>query len=373
MDRREMMAASLALGLGQGIARGDGQVMLQGVPSYDLCEAVFEATRVVLTHRGAPYSAAYLQGISGMAFRLAGPCPCAPTSSAGMAHNALAPRLGYEVEELKLQDLKPEEVPAAVPPIIARVKQEIDAGRPVAVWHAFTNAEWDVVTGYDETQFYGWGSYRVNGTEPMHAAQDRMGKCLEICPAFGAMIVGEKTGEPDLRALELDALAEAIRHARFPRDEALDQPEGEIPWAFRQGLACYEAWRLNYERQPDKVPSGAGDRYPLGIYRSTRATAAPFLREIAPRHAAAAEHLEAAAQHYEADAKLLSTIMDEVFGGWGKDAWKEPDPARAARAAELFGQAAEAYGAATGELEAALKILDPSRLEQALAPPAADA
>jgi len=369
MKRREMLAAGLAAGLTPRGALADGGRILPGVPVYAYRDPNFEATRVVLAHRGAPYSAAYVQGVSGMAFRFGGPCPCAPTCTLSMSPDALAQRLGYEVERLTLEHLKPEEVPAAVPAIVARVKQEIDAGRPVAVWHAFTSAEWDVVYGYDELDFYGWGSYRLDGSFPMMATHGRMGTCLSICPAYGATIVGAQTADPDLRALELDALAEAIRHARSPRDPDLDLPEGEIPWKFRNGLACYEVWRLNYERNPQKVPDGPSNRYPLGIYSSTRSAAAPFLREIAPRYPDAAQQLEAAAKQYEADAKALRTIMNEVWGGWGKDAWKEPDPERAAKTAALFGEAAGLYGAGTDALQGALAILDPARLELALAPP----
>ena len=47
-------------------------------------DPLFEGIRVVLSYRGEAYSPAYLQGISGAAFRIAGICPCAPTSSFAM-------------------------------------------------------------------------------------------------------------------------------------------------------------------------------------------------------------------------------------------------------------------------------------------------
>ena len=77
------------------------------------------------------------------------------------------------------------------PKVAARVKDEIRAGRAVLVWHAFTNAEWDVVCGFDATakQFLGYGSY-AGGKELARADQHRMAEARHICPAFGALLVG---------------------------------------------------------------------------------------------------------------------------------------------------------------------------------------
>ena len=124
-------------------------VIVEGVDQYRVCEPMFEAVRIVMTHRGEDYSPAYIQGISGAAFRVAGPCPCAPTSSLAMNPLELLKLLGYESEYLTLsgEDIDPEK---EVHNVVPRVKEEIRKGNPVIVWHAFTNAEWDVVTGFDE-------------------------------------------------------------------------------------------------------------------------------------------------------------------------------------------------------------------------------
>ena len=62
----------------------DNKWWIEGVPPYEVREALFEAVRIALTQHGAPYSANYIQGISGAAFRIGGICPCAPTCEYAM-------------------------------------------------------------------------------------------------------------------------------------------------------------------------------------------------------------------------------------------------------------------------------------------------
>ena len=158
MTIRAAAAACLCLlvicGPGDRAAGGDNErsgiaVILRGVDHYRVADPLAEAVRVVISYRGEPYSAAYVQGISGMAFRLAGPCPCAPTCSAPMEPEGLVRLFGYEAERFPLGE-KEAEVQARLPEMLRRVKEEIHAGRPVIVWHAFTTAEFDVVCGFDD-------------------------------------------------------------------------------------------------------------------------------------------------------------------------------------------------------------------------------
>jgi hypothetical protein len=79
-------------------------VCIEGVDRYRVCEPLFEFVRVVLAQHGESYSTAYLQGISGAAFRIAGICPCAPTCSAAMQTEALVELLGYKARRLNLHD-----------------------------------------------------------------------------------------------------------------------------------------------------------------------------------------------------------------------------------------------------------------------------
>jgi len=343
-------------------------VKLDDVDRYRVIDPLFESVRIVLSHRGESYSPAYIQGISGMAFRIGGPCPCAPTSTFAVWVPDFVRLLGYEAVESGLEKVEREEAPNAVEGIIEQVKAEVKKGRPVIVWHAFTNAEFDVVTGFDEDkqQFIGYGTYCGNDREPARAKEDRMGTCLNICPAYGALFIGEKTGTLDTRQTELSALEEAVRHAHAPRDPFLDAVEDVVPpWRFRNGLACYDTWIRQFEIDPNKVPSPSSDCYPLGVYHSTRAEAPTFLREIAPKYPDAAEQLETAAGHFAEDAKALRTIWAEVFRAWQKDQWKKPDPAKAKRTAELFRQARNHYAAGIDALAKALTVLDPPRAERA--------
>jgi len=326
---------------------------------------MFEAVRIARARRGDDLPAAYIQGITGMAFRIAGPCPCAPTCSAGMSPDELIELLGYECEHLDLGE-REDEFENPVADVVERVKTEIRAGRPVPVWHAFTNAEWDLVCGFDdETQeFLGVGSYGAKPGEYARAPQTRMKQAVAICPAYGALIIGKKTGRFDARPAELDALEEAVRHAHAPADPFLvHRADAKIPWRFREGLACYDGWAHRFRAVPDAVPDGPGDRYPFGVYSHGRQAAPEFLKQIAPGYPPAEEHLLAAAEHFTADAATLRTIRDELLG-WGAK-WDKPDREKAARTVELLMQARRSYAEGMQSLERALEAIDPQRAEQA--------
>ena len=141
-------------------------MILKNVDRYRIIEAMNEGVRVILNYRGEPYSPAYVQGISGAAFHIAGICPCAPTCTPGIEPIELTRLFGYQAEQLPLfndtvkwDQPAPDELLYAM---IERVKDDIRHNKPVLVWHAFTFAEWDVVAGFDDERkiFYGRGSYQ---------------------------------------------------------------------------------------------------------------------------------------------------------------------------------------------------------------------
>lgn len=327
-------------------ADGGARVVLEGVDSYRVMEPMSECVRVVLAYRGETYSPAYVQGISGSAFRIGGICACAPTCTAGMANTDLAKLFGYETELIQ-----PGEKAENVGALIARVKDEIRRGRPVIVWHAFTSAEYDVVCGFDEDRklFLGRGSYA--GMEEAYAEADeaRTAASMEIAGPLPAIIIGEKIGAFDAPAAEVAALREAVRHAHSTK--GLDKL-GKEKWTFLEGIACYDRWVRQWRDDPAKVPE-LGDRYCLGIYRSTHRSAAAFLEEIAPRHAAGEKALLRAGAHFRAEADALDATAGLI--GWGTP--DGPDPARSARVATLLGQARDRYVLATSALEEALLLL----------------
>jgi hypothetical protein len=294
------------------------RVLLEDVDRYRVMEALFEGVRVALSFRGEPYSPAYLQGISGAAFRIGGICPCAPTCTAAMDTQALPRLLGYEIDPLPL-DAQGIDLSAEGAKVVARIKDEIRAGRPVLVWHAFTNAEWDVVAGFDDTehQFFGRGSYA--GLDAYAAAdQMRMTRAVELCPAFGAILIGEKTGTFDARAAEIAALEEAVRHADTHKE--IPSPTGE--WVFLEGIQCYDRWVKDLKADP-KSAASMGSRYCYGIYRSTHRAAAGFLQELSTKYPEACDSLLQAADAFVAEADALDAC--EPYLSWGAAMVLGPD------------------------------------------------
>lgn len=333
----------------------ESRVILSGVDHYRVMEAMFEGLRVILSYRGEPYSPAYIQGLSGAAFRVSGPCPCAPTCGQAMEPQALVRLLGYETEYLPLCEdgMDPAVQVAAV---VTRVKDELRAGRPALVWHAFTYAEWDVVCGYDDAQglFYGRGSY-MGRDDYASADQKRTSTCLDICPALGAILIGQKSGAFDARAAELAALQEAVHHARTPDDRfSPEMWNTPVEWRFRNGLGCYDWWINSFRISPPKV-ANMGDRYCLGVFQSTHRAAADFCQELALKYPAAGSALTQAAEHFGAEADALHVCAELLFPGW--ELPQAADPECNARVADLLTQAQGSYARGIDAIENVLQVI----------------
>jgi len=329
------------------------RIVLDGVDRYQVMDPMYECVRVVLNHRGEAYSPAYIQGVSGAAFRVGGICPCAPTVDCAMGTQDLVKLLGYEMTDLPLyrnsgNENQPFDLEEESDQVIARVKGEIRAGRPAMVWHAFTTCEWDVVAGFDDEQrlFFGRGSY-AGGDEYAQADQKRLITCLDICPALGAITVGDKVAELDARAAETAALQEAVHHARST--EGQDQLGDK--WAMLHGLLCYDRW-IDDWRSPEKKRA-SGDSYCLGVYRSTHRAAAGFMRELAPKYPQVRAHFERAAAAFIAEVDALDAAVPLL--GW--EAPEGPDPERNAQLVPLLRQARDGYARGIDEIEAALDMM----------------
>ncbi len=356
-------------------------VCIEGVDRYRVCEPLFECVRVVLTQRGEAYTPEYLQGISGAAFRIAGICPCAPTCSAAMPTETLAGVLGYQVRRLNLDDSQeegrkriqrladickanggalPAEEGLSVPDlkelrrqtaaIIAAVKAEIRAGRPVVVWHAFTNAEYDVVVGFDDSKgtFLGRGSYAGGGADLATAPQTRMLNAAYVGGAPGAILIGEKRGPFDAAKVEVAALQEAVRHAYSSKNR---EKVGKGAWVFLEGLAAYDRWIGHFSDPAAK--RGPGDAYCYGVYRSTHRAAAVFLREIAPKYPQAKAQLLEAATRFQTEADTLTEAEALLW-------WKSPegpDAARNQRVVPILTKARGEYAAGIAAIGQALTAL----------------
>jgi hypothetical protein len=313
------------------------RVDLDKTDRFRLCEPNFEAARVLLASRGETYSPGYIQGLSGQAFRIGGPCPCAPTCNGWMGPEKLLALLGYEVQTGDLSG-EGEARAQSWEPIRARIKAELRAGRPVMVWSAFTYYEWDLVCGFDDEtgQFMGRGSY-PDLQEHAVARQDRPMEFADVTNTM-AIFLGGKTGTLDARAAELDALQEAVDHAHKVAGKGL-----------RLGLDCYDNW-LGYLDDP--AESISGNLYCLNILVDTRRAAADFLREIAPRYPAASPYLELAAEHYTQESLALLRAVG-ALGDKRDESLK--DPVIRARVRSYVAEARAMYAQAADELAHALR------------------
>lgn len=255
--------------------------------------------------------------------------------------------LGYESEYLSLCD-EGIDAQTEVHNVVARVQEEIRAGRPALVWHAFTWAEWDVVCGFDEPtkQFLGRGSYK--GLDDLAVADEtRTATCGDICPEIGVILIGDKVGELDARAAEISALEEGVHHARSQAN--VDKLGGD-EWTMLDGLACYDRW-IEDMRTLDWKP-GMGDRYCMGVYRSTRRAAAAVMREIAPRYPNADPTFQAAASQFDAEAAALNACAELLFPDWQIPETLDSETRH--RAASLVFDAQNGYARAIDEIERGL-------------------
>jgi hypothetical protein len=257
--------------------------------------------------------------------------------------------LGYEVEGISLC-ADGVDANVAVHALLRRAQEEIHAGRPALVWHAFTTAEYDVVCGYDENEhvFYGRGSYAgLDGYATAH--ETRAQDCGNICPPLGAVFVGRKVGAFDARAAEIASLRFAVEHAHSQKNR---EKLGGQEWVFLEGLLAYERWVNDFSR-PDKT-RGAGDAYCYGIYRSTHRAAASYLAEIAGKYPTAQARLLAATQCFAAEAGILDQAQSLL--GWQSP--EGPDAERNQQAAELLARACANYRHGIDEIEASLDALE---------------
>lgn len=319
--------------------------ILENVDVYKVYDPVFESARIVLNHIGESYSYQYIQGISGSAFRIATGCPSRPTCCNMMWITDFIRLLGYEYKEYPCFGPNGENL---MDGLIAAVRAQVDAGRPAIVWHALTSAEWDVVYGYDEEYklFYGRGttvSFESNNCEPWN----RAAKAVEICPAFGAIAIGAKTGAFDARKAEVAALHDAVAHARTVKDT----PEAG-GWYSYEGIQSLRKWSEAYSN-PGKERDLA-DGYCFLVYRSTHGSAAGFLREIAPNYTGkAGELLLEAAATMEKEAKAFSKCSPYLGmnSPWGVN------EERSRMVAPLLRETADLYEKAVESLEKALEVI----------------
>lgn len=322
--------------------------ILKNVEAYKVCEPLFEGVRVIMNYLGEQYSPQYIQGISGAAFRVATGCPSRPTCCYLMWPTALIKLLGYEYKECPCTGSNGENL---IDAMITAVKGQIDIDRPALVWHAMTSAEWDVVSGYDDENdlFYGRGSYKgIEGSDYHIEPWDRAAKAVEICPAFGAVTIGAKTGVFDSRQAEIAALSDAVTHARTVKEN----PEAG-GWYSYEGIQSLRKWSEAYSNLGKDRDHA--DAYCFQVYHSTHSTAAGFLREIACHYPGMAENLLLEAAGYmEEEAMIFKSCAPYL---WWDSPWGV-DEERSLVVAPLLSQTADLYEKAVENIENALKVVE---------------
>lgn len=320
-------------------------MVIEGVDRFHVQEPLFEGPRIVLGFLGESYSPAYIQGISGAAFRIAGICPCAADCSSQMSTTDLIRLCGYECEESILGwtgDV--EDATENMQTLLPRIRETLSAGRPVLLWYAFADTAFEVVTGFDDAEgvLLGWHMWQGPDDGLARAHQTRAEEAAAMCPAFGAIFVGEKTGTLDAHAAEVAALKEAVRHGWDAKVSEAGPP--------RQGLTCYTHWMEKFQGAGAKREPG--DSYCVSIYRSTHRAAGRFLEEIAPKHPGASVLLTEAAACFASEADALDQAAP-LLG------WKTPeyDDARNAAVWPHLATAREHYGLAIARIEEALPLI----------------
>jgi hypothetical protein len=315
-------------------------MIINNVDKYRVVEPLFEGIRVILSCLKESYSPEYIQGISGAAFRIGGICPCAPTCTYAMEPIELIKMLGYDAKYIAIDKNSLENQGES---ILKQIKEEIKKMRPVLVWHAFTNYEWDVVCGFDDSKklLYGRGSYLGDG-EYASSEETRFLNC-DNCP--GVIFIGQKVSLFDAKKAEEKALREAVQHAHSEKNK---DKIGDSEWVFLEGLNAYQRW-INDFKSPEKKRT-QGDSYCYMVYRTTHRAAAGFLREIAPKYTKAEKHLYKAAENFYNEADTLNNAHELLW--W--DSPEGPDLERNKKISDILSTACNQYTQGIKEIEAAL-------------------
>ena len=251
--------------------KGESDMVLLNVDKYRYNEPLFEGARIVLNSMGVKYTPEYIQGISGAAFKIAGGCPSRPTCVWDRWTPDFIKYLGYDVTEYPCFDENGNDV---TDKMIEAVKKQIDSGKPALVWHAFTNAEYDVVCGYDNDnkQFIGRGTY-AGRDDYTREPWDRAKTC-DACPPFGAVIIGDRISDFDTKEAELRSIICAVKHARKVLATGNE-------WEY-EGIEFYNRYAGEYASEGKE--RGVADAYCYDVYSSVRKAAVIYLHGIADRH-----------------------------------------------------------------------------------------
>lgn len=307
------------------------------IDSYRYYDPVFEGVRVVLTQMGEPYTPEYILGISGSAFKIAAGCPSRPTCVCDFWPADFLRYLGYEISEHPCFDAEGKD--DVTPAMVEAVKKSVNNGRPALVFHAFRDAEWDVVCGYDEgeKQFIGKGT-SIGG----YARQpwERAKTCGNICPAFGAVVIENKTTGFSAQEAEIRSLKSAVAHGR--------KETGDPELYKAEGIQAYKQWAAVFSAPG--ADRGVADAYCYDAYSSVRKAAVIYVNGLAAKYGKAALFLQGAAEAFSKEVEALEKARPYI-------SWVSPwgvDEARSKALFPLLSEAATAYEKGIEFLEKAL-------------------
>ena len=324
--------------------------LLEGVDTYKIHEPLFEGTRVILSYLNEDYTPAYIQGISGAAFRIGGICPCAPTCTYAMQPVELLKILGYKAKHFNLCS-EGKSINTHWDEMISNIKKELLDNRPVLVWNAFSFGEWDVVCGFDDSEevFLGRGSNTDIGR--YSKSKYKHTKELNDIPAFGAIFIGEKIFNLNKENAEISALKEAVKHA-YTKEKGGKLNIKCKGWDFYEGIQCYQRWSDAFKTTIDKKRT-AGDTYCYNVYSSTHKTASEFLREIAPNYSNAKHYLLKASDCFynEVDILLQGKSMIDCDSG------EEYDKLRNKNLSEIINKACDEYAKGIDWIKKAIEFM----------------
>jgi len=308
------------------------------IDSYRYYDPIFESVRVVLNQIGETYTPEYISGISGSAFKIGAGCPSRPTCICDFWPLEFYKYMGYDAKEYPCVDKDGNDV---INMMIDAVKESINNGKAVSVWHGFRDEEWDVVCGYDEEtkQFIGKGTYIGDyARQPWDRA-----KTSNIY-GIGAVVVGDKFAEFNAREAEINSLKNAVAHARKESDETdLHKTEG---------IQGYKKWAA-YFAAPG-ADRGVADSYCYDTYSSVRKAAVIYLLTLAGKYSGeVAVHLQKAAAEFETETAQLEIARPYI-------SWESPwgvDEERSKNLSPLLTDAAAAYERGIECIEIALGYL----------------
>jgi hypothetical protein len=278
--------------------------VIHDLDRYRHHEPVFEGMRVILLHRREPVSAPSISVVSGAAFRVHTRERLDVLRNQAMQPHELARLFGYEAELIPFHtsaaDPRPElgQTPAErLPGMLELARAELLGGRPVLLWHAVSDREYDVVAGFDEPQglLHAFGS-RAGLREYETVAEGRAAD--GAVEGTGLVLVGERTSAYSIGRLERAALQVAVGHA----DDA------------RCGLSAYDEWARYFAQRagglaPDG-PEGSDGAYVLQVMAASRLAGTSYLRNLAWLYSAQANaHLDLAAENLLREAEAIQALV----------------------------------------------------------------